>query len=75
MTYGRFIKPIAKTAITAFSSKHFERKYKSKLVAEIQVTKGTRELFRRLPVLSAGNGINLESVFSFLILQEPESFS
>ena len=75
MTYERFIKPIRKTAITAFSSKHFERKYKSKSVAEIQVTKGTRELFRRLLVLSAGNGINLESVFSFLILQEPESFS
>ena len=75
MTYERFIKPIGKTTITAFSSKDFERKYKSKLVAEIQVTKGTRELFRRLLVLSAGNGINLESVFYFLILQEPESFS
>ena len=37
--------------------------------AELQVTKGTRDLFRRLLFLSATNSIDLESVFPFLFSQ------
>ena len=67
-TSARFTKPIHKTTITTFASKSFERKNKSKKVAELQVTKSTRDLFRRLLDLSATNGIDLENVISFPIL-------
>ena len=71
----RFIKPVHKTTITTFASGNFERKNKSKKVAELQVTKGTGDLFGRLLYLSATNGIDLESVFSFPILPEPACFT
>ena len=74
-TSERFIKPIRKTTITTFASENFERKNKSKKVAELQVTKGTRDLFGRLLYLSATNGIDLESVFPFPILPEPACFT
>ena len=70
-----FVKPIRKTIITTFASENFERKYKLKKVAELQVTKGTRDLFRRLLYLSATNGIDFESVFSFPILPELACFT
>ena len=70
-----FIKPIHKTTITTFASENFERKNKSKKVAELQVTKGTGDLFGRLLYLSATNGIDLESVFSFPILPQPTCFT
>ena len=44
---------------------------KSKKVAALQVTKGTRDLTGRLLYLSATTDIDLESVFSFPILPEP----
>ena len=74
-TSERFIKPVHKTTITTFASGNFERKNKSKKVAELQVTKGTGDLFGRLLYLSATNGIDLESVFSFPILPEPACFT
>ena len=74
-TSARFTKPIHKTTITTFASKSFERKNKSKKVAELQVTKSTRDLFRRLLDLSATNGIDLENVISFPILPEPACFA
>ena len=46
-----------------------------KKIAELQVTKGTRDLFGRLLHLSATNGIDLESTFSFSILPEPACFA
>ena len=46
-----------------------------KKIAELQVTKGTRYLFGRLLYLSATNGIDLESTFSFPILPEPACFA
>ena len=70
-----FVKPIRKTIITTFASENFERKYKLKKVAELQVTKGTRDLFRRLLYRSATNGIDFESVFSFPILPELACFT
>ena len=51
-TSERFIKPIRKPASATFASKNFERKNKSKEVVELQVTKGTRNLFRKLLYLS-----------------------
>ena len=74
-TSERFIKPIHKTTITTFASKNFERKNKSKKVAEPQVTKGTRDLFGRLLYLSATNGTDLESVFSIPVLPEAACFT
>ena len=44
-------------------------------MAEFQVTKGTKDLFGRLLYFSATNSIDLESVFSFLILPEPACFA
>ena len=46
-----------------------------KKIAELQVTKGTKDLLGRLLHLSATNGIDLESTFSFLILPEPACFA
>ena len=46
-----------------------------KKIAELQVTKGTRDLFGRLLYLSATNGIDLESTFSFPILPEAACFA
>ena len=74
-TFERFIKPIRKTTITTFVNKNFERKNKSKNVAELEVNKGKRDLFGRLLYLSAANGIDLKSVFSFPILPEPACFT
>ena len=62
-TSEQFIEPIRKITITTFASENFERKNKSKNVAELQVTKGTRDLLGRLLYLSATNSIDLESVF------------
>ena len=61
-TSEQFIEPIYKTTITTFASESFKRKNKSKKVAELQVTKGTK-------------AIDLESVFSFSILPEPACFA
>ena len=69
-TSERFIKSIPNTTNASFASNDFERKNKSKKAAELQVTKGTRELFGRLSYLSATNGIDLKSVFSFPILPD-----
>ena len=44
-------------------------------VAELKVIKVTRDLLARLLYLSATNGIDLERVFSFLILPEPACFA
>ena len=44
-------------------------------VAELKVIKVTRDLFGRLLYLSATNGIDLESVFSFPIFPEPTCFA
>ena len=60
--FERSIQTICKTTITAFASENFERK-KIKKVAELQVTKGTRDLFGRLLFLPAINGIDSEGVF------------
>ena len=46
-----------------------------KKVAELPVTKGTRNLFGWLIVLTATNGTDSESVFSFLILPESACFA
>ena len=72
---SEFIQPIRKASITAFPSKNFERKNKSKGVAELQVTKGTRDFFGSLLILSGTNGIDLESIFSFFILPESACFA
>ena len=74
-TSERFIKPTHKTTIAASASKNFERKKKSKKVAELQVIKGTRDLFGSLLYLSATNSVDLENVFSCLILPEPACFT
>ena len=71
--FERFIQAICKTTITAFASENFERK-KIKKVAELQVTKGTRDLFGRLLFLPAINGIDSEGFFSFPVLPEPARF-
>ena len=46
-----------------------------KKVAELPVTKGTRNLFGWLIVLTATNGTDSESVSSFLILPESACFA
>ena len=68
------MEPIPKKNITV-TSENFERKNKSKKVAELQATKGTRDLFGWLLYLSAKNGMDLERVFSFPILPEPACFA
>ena len=73
-TSEQFIELICKITITNFASGNFERKNKSK-VAELQATKGTRDLFGRLLYLSATNGMDLESVFSLRIPPEPACFA
>ena len=74
-TSEQFIELIRKTTITTFASKNFEGKNKSKKVVELQVTKGTRDLFGRLLYLSVTNGMDLESVFSVPIPPEPACFT
>ena len=70
-----FIEPIRKTTIATFARENFERKNKSKKLAELQVTKGTRDLFGGPLYLSAQNGIDLESVFSFPVLPKSARFA
>ena len=50
-TSGQFIHLIHKTTITTFASKNFERKNKSKKVAELHVTKSVIDLLGRLILL------------------------
>ena len=48
---------------------------KNKETVELQVTKGTRDLFGKLLFCSETNSIDLEIVFSFRILPEPACFA
>ena len=52
-----------------------KEKNKSKKVAELQVTKNTWDLDGRLLVVSATNGADLKSIFSFLIFSESACFA
>ena len=48
---------------------------KNKEAVELQVIKGTRDLFGKLLFCSETNSIDLGTVFSFLILPEPACFA
>ena len=56
-TYEQFIHPIRKTTINTSASENVKVKINKKVVAELQISKCTRDLFGRPLYLSATNGM------------------